>query len=368
MRARGLTLLLVVAGLATACTTSVEQSPSPPTDSPPTDRPDAVATCPELQVDPQASLGPEFDEESLAPGAADDIAAGFVAVLEGLYADDPDADPCVEFTDTGLTQAAAVDDRLGQAMAGTSRLYADLALRLAGEGTYDLRQRPPKVPLQVVFDIPAGSTTTDVASGATDTTLAPERVALDVTFAYDGTKWVADHVESVPPADAARWAIPTPAADLGRCKGFHNDPDKAAFDNAAGGSGIGTDRQRQWCADGGDGPSLDELVALRTRWPCGETRVAVLSLGLPLGTPSDPLDPHEYIRDPRGEAFKRGWLDDHWTHGVQLPDDAEDTGWTNGNMDLWVDPSEVEEAVYVRTAGAFERWPRGSDSSVTDCN
>ena len=135
MRARGLTMVLVLAGLAAACTTSVEQSPSPPTAPPPSDTPDAVATCPELGADPQASLGPEFDEESLAPGASNDIAAAFVASLEGLYAADPDADPCVEFSETGLNQAKAVDDRLGMAMAGVSRLDAELALRNAGEGS-----------------------------------------------------------------------------------------------------------------------------------------------------------------------------------------------------------------------------------------
>jgi hypothetical protein len=53
---------------------------------------------------------------------------------------------------------------------------------------------------------------------------------------------------------------------------------------------------------------------------------------------------------------------------VKLPDGAENTGWTNGNMDLWIDPSEVESAVYVRTAGRFERWPRADNPSVIDCN
>jgi len=362
---RRLANLLVLAGLAAACTSTSAPS-SPPTAPQPAETPEAVATCPDLQVDATASLGPEFDDESLAPGASDDIASAFVAGLGDLYAGDTDANPCAIFTEAGLTQAEAVDDRLGMAMAGISHLDAVLAFREAGEGTYDLRQRPPTVPIDVVFDIPAGSTTTDVASGATDTTLSPERVGLRVTFTYDGTRWVADRVEGVPPTDSAQWAIPTPIADLRPCRGFHDDADRVPFDNDAG--TVARDRQRPWCADAGNGPSLNGLVSLRTRWPCDEAHIAVLSLGLPLGTPPDPLDRHEYVRDPRREAPARGWLDEPWRRDVNPPDDADDTGWTNGNMDLWISPSEVEEAVYVRTGGAFERWPRGHDTSVTDCN
>ena len=156
--------------------------------------------------------------------------------------------------------------------------------------------------------------------------------------------------------------------DLRACKGFHDDPDRTPFDNDAG-SGITREAQRPWCADGGDGPALPaDLVSLHTRFPCDAGKIAILTIGLPLGTPADPVDTHQYLRDPARKAAERGWLDEPWTRNVQPPDDAEDTGWTNGNMDLWIDPSEVEEAVYVRTGGTFERWPRGIDPSVTDCN
>ena len=189
-----------------------------------------------------------------------------------------------------------------------------------------------------------------------------------MTFTYDGTRWVADGVEAVPPADAAWWALPTPMADLRACKGFHDDPDRTPFDNNAG-SGITREAQRPWCADGGDGPALPaDLVSLHTRFPCDAGKIAILTIGQPLGTPADPVDMHQYLRDPAHQAAEPGWLDEPWTRNVHLPDEAEDTGWTNGNMDLWIDPSEVEEAVYVRTGGTFERWPRGIDPSVTDCN
>lgn len=361
----GAALLVAACGDAPPSATAPPASASP---EEPAETPEAGPTCPDIVLDPSVSLGPPFDKEVFEAGEASDIASTFVAGLSTLYAGGPDANPCLLFTTTGLQEATAVDERLRLALEGISRVDTQLVFREAGEGTYDLRQRPPRVPLDIVFDVPAGSTTTDSASGATDTTLAPERDALRVTFEYDGDDWLADGVEPVSATDMARYALPTPMVDLPACKGFHDDPDRARFDDNAG-SGVDRDKQQPWCADGGNGPGLpEELVHLRTRVPCGESRVAVLNLGVPLGTPRDPLDAHRYFRDPLGQAFKRGLLDEKWTKGVKLPDDAQDTGWTNGNMDLWVSPSELEEAVYVRTAGGFERWPRGGDPSVTDCN
>jgi hypothetical protein len=329
---------------------------------------DATARCPGLEFDATASLDPMFDEESFATEQSASIGAAFVDGLARLYAGDPGADPCAVFTGPGLDAAVALDPRLGPALAGTTTLDADLVLRNAGEGTYDLRERPPRVPVDVVYDIPAGATTTDAASGATDTTDRIERVGLRVTFAYDGSAWLADRVEQVPPQDAAWWALPSPVAELRACKGFRDDPDRLRFDDEAG-TGVARERQRRWCADGGRGGALPaDLVSLSTRFPCDWGRIAILTIGWPLGTRDDILDRHQYLRDPDGQALEQGWLHEGWMRDVRLPDGAEDTGWTNGNMNLWIDRSEAESAVYVRTGGRYERWPRGDDPSVTDCN
>ena len=363
--------LLLVTLIASACaTTAPTPSPSPsvePPTQPPTEEPSTG--CPALQFDASASLDPTFDQDIFMKDEAQVIAAAFVNGLSGIYEGNPGADPCALFTGPGLDGALALDPRLGPALAGATTLDTDLVVRNGGEGgTYDLRQRPPRVPIHVVFDIPEGTTTLDLASGATDTSLAAERVQLLVTFAYDGSRWLADKVERVPPDEAAVYALPQPVTSLKRCKGFHDDPAGTPFDDDAG-SGLSSATQRRWCADGGKGGALPgDLVRLWTRWPCHDTRIAVLTIGLPLGTPDDQLNRHQYIRDPLGEAIDRGWLQEHWKRGVAVPDEAEDTGWTNGNMDLWIDESEVEAAVYVRTGGRFERWPRASDPSVIDCN
>ena len=268
-----------------------------------------------------------------------------------------------------MNQAAAVDDRLGQALAGTSRLDADLAFRNAGEGTYDLRQRPPTVPHRRGVRHPGGIDDDRRRVGRhRHDARARSGSASGSTFIYDGTRWVADGVEGGAPR--RRDVVGHPDADrrpAGRARNSTTIPTgrpstttPARSPATRSGHGAPTAatarRSRGWSRSGRGGRAT-------------RARIAVLSLGLPLGTPSDPLDRHEYIRDPAREAAERGWLrDEPWRRNVNRPDEADDTGWTNGNMDLWIDPSEVEEAVYVRTAGAFERWPRANDSSVTDCN
>jgi hypothetical protein len=363
-------LLLAAFFVAGCADPAPTPTPSPSIEAPteaPSETP--ASRCPAFAFDATASLGPTFDEEIFVKDEETTIGAAFVKGLSDLYQGDPGEDPCALFTASGLDGALALDPRLGPALAGAATLDTDLVFRLAGGGgTYDLRQRPPRVPIDVVFDIPEGTTTTDLVSGATDTSLDAVRVFLRVTFAYDGSRWLADRVERTPSEETAPFALPKPVTSLKACKGFHADPDGAPFDDHAGSRATGgTDRR--WCADGGKGGALPAaLVNLWTRWPCQDTRIAVLTLGLPLMTPDDQLDRHQYIRDPLGEAMDRGWITERWKRGVKLPEDAEDTGWTNGNMDIWLDDNEVEQAIYVRTDGRYERWPRATDPSVTDCN
>jgi|tagenome__1003787_1003787.scaffolds.fasta_scaffold20695620_2 hypothetical protein len=342
----------------------------PAVSGPPVTPVPAVTTvsCPGLQVDPGATLGPAFDEEVFVADEQETIGRTFVDELSRLYAGDADADPCRLFTGRGLTRAAAADPRLATSLAGMSRTEGDLVFRRAIEGTYDLRQRPPTVPLDVVFDIPAGSVTTDPSTGTSSTSTAARRVALRVTFRYDGHRWLADDAQPVPPADAAGLALPTPITVDRACSRLRRDASGAGFDDNAG-FGVGRDEQRPWCTLGGAGVQLTgDQVSLGTRFPCNQGRIADLHLGHPLGLPFDPLVTYEYVRDPNGEALAQGWAAEPWRAGVEVPPDAAETGWTNGNMDVWISPSEEERAIYVKVGGLFERWPRGDHVVVTDCN
>lgn len=41
----------------------------------------------------------------------------------------------------------------------------------------------------------------------------------------------------------------------------------------------------------------------------------------------------------------------------------------NGNIELWISPRDLANAVYMRVGGATERWPRAADEwGVIDCN
>ena len=318
------------------------------------------ARCPPRSFDAGASLGPAFDRDIFVRDESEAIAIEFVGALETLYAE-PAADACRHFTGQGLETALAVDPRLRAAVRGESRIVEDHALRVAFEGTYDLRDRPPVVPLDVIFDIAAGATTTDVATGEVITSTGPARVGLHVDFAFDGHRWRADRVGPVTAENQGWTALPTmPPAGL-PCNAFDRDPDGAPFDEHA---------SRRWCDGGGRGSTIStDQLALLTRYPCDRGHAAVLSVGRALGLPLDPLDRREYVRDPAGEFLAQHWITAPWNGDAALPADAADTAWTNGNVDLWISPTELERAVYLVRGDVVERWPRAAESwGVTDCN
>ena len=63
----------------------------------------------------------------------------------------------------------------------------------------------------------------------------------------------------------------------------------------------------------------------------------------------------EYVRDPN-ELFAREVMG-AYVAKVDLPPGAVNTGYSNGQANLWIDPSD-ESAVYMEVGGQFERWPR----------
>jgi hypothetical protein len=329
-------------------------------------------TCPEFAADPSASLGPEFDLETFENDAGRAIAAAFVAGLEQLYAGTAGIDPCQWFTGRGWQAAVGADARLREAVQGETTVRGDLVLRVAFDGTYDLRRRPPVYAADVIFDTAAGALVSDVngGGGATD---AASRTGLHVEFRYNGHRWLADHVAPVTGDDASWTHLPSPLPPTPACTGFQRDPDGTGFDETAGDDAVtaGEPDARTWCDADGLGRVIrqtDEL-AFFTRFPCDRGHAAVLSVGHPLGAPIDPLVRYEYVQDPAGEFLERGWLTAPFQGKATLPKDAAYTGWTNGNIQLWVSPSEYEDAVYIRYGDKTERWPRAAqDWGVTDCN
>ena len=325
----------------------------------------AVAPSGNLSA-PSPTSATGFSDELLTDDASRAIARGWVDGLGRLYAGDAAADPCDLFTNAGLEAARQVDPRLRAALDGERTIDGAPVLRIRFEGEYDLRRPPATVPMDVIFDLPAGSRLTDLPSGSATITAGPDRVGLHVTFVFDGTRWRAADVGPVS-ADHGRWAVlPTPVPVGDPCTGVRTDPAGAGFDDRSNEGG------RTWCDALGSGRIIrqPDQVSMLTRYPCGRGQVAALSIGSPIGAPLDQLDRHEYLRDPRGTALDAGWITERWRATTTLPADAASTGWTNGNIELWVSPSRFERGVYLRLGDAFEWWPRASPDGwgVIDCN
>jgi hypothetical protein len=327
-----------------------------PTSSP---RPTASPRCPDRPFDRGAALGPEFLEESFQGDELKAIAEQFLDDLAALYGGEAAADPCGAFTDRGLEAALAVDRRLRAALSRETTIGGRLILRGALDNAYDLRERPPVVRLDVIFDLEAGATFTDVASGVRSASTNDERIGFHIDFVFDGHAWRADDVGPVSEDNAHFAATPAPIYPGPPCD-LVRDPTGMPFD----------DRAQVWCD--GNGLRLyltNQQYHFLTRWPCDRGQVAILSIGRPLGERMDPLVHREYVRDPAGEFLGNGWLTEPFDGGARLPADAIDTGWTNGNIDLWLSPGEQERAIYLVRGDVVERWPRAiQDWGRGDCN
>ncbi|HYO44730.1 MAG TPA: hypothetical protein VES19_16135, partial [Candidatus Limnocylindrales bacterium] len=365
------TLLILVTGVLFGCGTTVV--PSPPVSTSTTPVPATHLECQEVEFDPAASLGPEFANELFLRDESKEIARAFIDGLAGIYARRPNADPCALFTARGMRTAMETDARLRDVIEDRTRVESDLVLRVAfEEGDYDLRVSPPTVPLSIVFDLPAGSRTTDLRSGTTTLSPGDQRAGLHVTFVYDGHRWLADRVGRVEGEDAAWLVTPTLLPPGDPCTRFTPDPAGTPFDEMSGTDFLVDPPRpaRTWCDAGGRGRVIDEAqLVLTTRYPCNRASAAVLTIGLPLGMPIDRLDRNEFVRDPADEFLAQGWVTAPFEPDATLPADAASTGWTNGNAELWISPSDLANAIYVRVGEATERWPRAADGwGVIDCN
>lgn len=334
----------------------------------------APVNCPDRPFDDQVVLDPEFAEESFQRDESQALAANFLAELAGLYAARQDVDPCDAFTARGLAEALAFDPRLAAVRRGDAVFEGELVLRLRNEGTYDLRRRPPTVPLDLIFDLPPGARLTDrVAGGPVQVSTTVQRYGMQVTLQFDGHRWRADRVGPVSPELLAGTRLPPVPPPGQPCANFRRDLPGAPFDDDAG-PGLDINRReprRRWCDENGAGRLIrvPEQLYLNARFPCDRGRIAILSIGRPVGAPLDPLVRWEYMRDPDGEALANDWLTAPWDGTAALPPDAVATGWTNGNINLWTSAVEKDAAIYVVRGGTVERWPRAAESwGVTDCN
>lgn len=96
---------------------------------------------------------------------------------------------------------------------------------------------------------------------------------------------------------------------------------------------------------------------------CGWQSATMLIIGWPPGTVSaNSTQARQYIRDPRGDIRRE--LQQKLVKNARLPADARPTGYRYGAIELYVSPSDQDEAIYVVSPTDVERWPRSDPMTL----
>jgi hypothetical protein len=103
--------------------------------------------------------------------------------------------------------------------------------------------------------------------------------------------------------------------------------------------------------------SPEEMDTIAGPSHCGWQSATMMFIVWPPGSRTDNLIPGRlYIRDPEGVygvPFR-----DRLARNVTLPADARATGYRLGAIEVYVSPSDQDEAIYVVSPRDAERWPR----------
>ena len=117
-----------------------------------------------------------------------------------------------------------------------------------------------------------------------------------------------------------------------------------------------------WSRDGRQ-VSSEELVTAAGPDHCGWQSAAFLTIGWPPGTRATTFaQARLYIRDPLGVV--RGAYRDALVLQATLPRDARSTGYRHGSIEIYVSPSDQDDAIYVVSPSGAERWPRSDPASL----
>ena len=103
----------------------------------------------------------------------------------------------------------------------------------------------------------------------------------------------------------------------------------------------------------------ESAVFLHMSWPPGTV------LRGPIGDDYEQGSFRQYLRDPNNVLG--GPLATTFDPDAPLPDDARPSGFRRGPWELWVSPSEAEQAAYLVRDDKVERWPRVISRRVIAC-
>ena len=100
-----------------------------------------------------------------------------------------------------------------------------------------------------------------------------------------------------------------------------------------------------------------ELTTIAGPSHCGWQSATMVFIGWPPGTVSPTsASARMYIRDPQGVYGAE--LRDRLVRNATLPPDAKPTGYRLGPMQLYLSPTDQDDALYVVAPSGAERWPR----------
>jgi hypothetical protein len=133
-----------------------------------------------------------------------------------------------------------------------------------------------------------------------------------------------------------------------------------AFESTLVINGFDSTNDRAWCDADGNHVPLNRLHLL-PEGPnhCGWEPALLLHVGWPLGSTFDGYTMVQFVRDPAGVL--EGWHVPPFRTVPELPGDATDTGFTNGNIRLFDSPAEAGAAIYAVMGSTIERWPRAPE-------
>ena len=118
----------------------------------------------------------------------------------------------------------------------------------------------------------------------------------------------------------------------------------------------------EWTRDGKTVPR-EEIAAIAGPEHCGWQSATLLSIGWPPGTfASTAALARRYVRDPQGAINSS--LRQRLAVNIDLPRDARPTGYRLGSIEIYLSPSDQDEAIYVVGPGGSERWPRSDPMTL----
>jgi len=125
----------------------------------------------------------------------------------------------------------------------------------------------------------------------------------------------------------------------------------SAFDAPPGHPGYG------WSRDGRGPVENAELATFAGPAHCGWQSATMMFIGWPLGTRADTsARSRMFIRDPHGVYGAE--FRERLVRNARLPTDAKATGYRLGPLELYLSPTDQDEAIYVVAPSGAERWPR----------